>query len=187
MKEQNRLEIKQKLISTTFEYLADNGLENSSLRDLCKAIGISTGSLYYWFDGKDNVYINAVKYGINKVANALFQFTLDTMSDPRVFFNSYLDEIDKYKREFRLILQVAASPLYGPEMRTKAVDFKLVYENYIDKLSEMIGCTAGELTPVIYMLISILTDYVVWEDREVSEMQVEHLYNYLTKNLAKNN
>ena len=56
LNEQKRKDIKEKLVSTAFEYLVENGLENSSIRDLCKAIGISTGSMYYWFDGKGNSF-----------------------------------------------------------------------------------------------------------------------------------
>ena len=181
MNEQKRKDTKEKLVTTAFEYLVENGLENSSIRDLCKAIGISTGSMYYWFDGKESVYITAVKYGINKVSSALFQYALDTMQSPRRFFKGYLSEIDKYKKEFRLILQVAASPVYGHTVRTSAVDFKVIYDKYIEKLSDIIGCTSMELVPIIYNLISILTDYVIWEDKEASVMQVEFLYESLDR------
>lgn len=181
LNEQKRKDIKEKLVSTAFEYLVENGLENSSIRDLCKAIGISTGSMYYWFDGKESIYISAVKYGINKVSSSLFQYAFDTMHSPRKFFKGYLSEIDKYKKEFRLIIQVASSPLYGEVVRTSSLSFKAVYDKYIDKLSDIIGCTPIELAPVIYSLISILTDYVIWEDKEVSVMQVEFLYESLDR------
>ncbi len=181
MNEQKRKDIKEKLVTTAFEYLVENGLENSSIRDLCKAIGISTGSMYYWFDGKESIYTSAVKYGINKVSSGLFQYAFDTMHSPRRFFKGYLSEIDKYKKEFRLIIQVASSPVYGEIVRTSSLSFKAVYEKYIDKLSEIIGCTPTELAPVIYSLISILTDYVIWEDKEVSVMQVEFLYESLDR------
>lgn len=181
MNEQKRKDIKEKLVTTAFEYLVENGLENSSIRDLCKAIGISTGSMYYWFDGKESVYITAVKYGIHKVSSGLFQYALDTMHSPRKFFKGYLSEIDKYKNEFRLIIQVAASPVYGHVVRTNAIDFKVIYDKYIERLSEILGCTPTELAPIIYNLISILTDYVIWEDKEASVMQVEFLYESLDR------
>lgn len=181
MNEQKRKDIKEKLVSTAFEYLVENGLENSSIRDLCKAIGISTGSLYYWFDSKESIYIAAVKYGINMVSSELFKYAFDTIHSPRNFFKGYITEIDKYKKEFRLILQVASSPVYGETVRKSSFAFKDVYDKYIRELAEIIGCTAMDLAPVIYSLISILTDYVIWEDKEVSVMQVDFLYESLDR------
>ena len=100
-----------------------------------------------------------------------------------MFFDTFLEEIDKYKLELRLVFQVTTSPVYGPRMREKAKDFKEVYAEYIQRLSEILNCSPETLIPVIYMLISILVDYVVWEDYEVSKLQLESLYETLMTKL----
>ena len=176
MRKQVVKDVEKEFLEPSFKYLVKNGLENTSVRDLCKAMGVSSGSVYYWFEGKDDIYISTVKYGISKVADKLFKVAFERMQEPKLFFDTFLDEVEKYKMEFRLIFQVTTSPVYGTQMRKKAEDFKFVYEKYIDKLSEMIGLKSEDLTPIIYMLISVLVDYVVWEDYEVSKMQLEYLY-----------
>ncbi len=166
-------------LEPSFKYLVKNGLENTSVRDLCRDMEISTGSIYYWFDDKDDIYINVVKHGISKVAGALFDVAFEKLENPEVFFDTFLDEVDKYKLEFRLIFQMTTSPVYGDRIREKAEDFKQVYEKYICRISDILGCKQETVTPIIYMLISILVDYVVWDDREVSEMQLKDLYDTL--------
>lgn len=174
----------EKFLEPSFRYLVENGFENTSVRDLCRAMKISYGSIYYWFDNKDDIYISVVKYGISKVANQLFKFAFDNMAEPERFFADFLDEVDKYKHELRLIFQVTTSPVYGDRMRIKAEDFKVGYAEYTEKLAGIIGCSMEEMIPIIYLIISILVDYVVWEDLEVSKMQLEYLHNIVKTKIS---
>ena len=179
MRQQVVKDIEKEFLEPSFKYLVKNGLENTSVRDLCKDMKISYGSIYYWFEGKEEIYIRVAKYGIGKVADVLFKFAFDTMSDPDVFFSSFLDEVDKYKLEFRLIIQMTTSPVYGPPIRKKAEGFNAIYEKYIEELSTILHCSPEDLTPIIYNLISILVDYVVWEDINASRMQLNFLHDIL--------
>ena len=167
--------IEQEFLEPSFRYLVQHGLENTSVRDLCKAMGISSGSIYYWFEDKDDIYITTVKYGIKMVAGKLFESLFEKIDNLQEFFDTFLDEVDKYKLELRLIFQVTTSPIYGDRMRQTAEDFKEVYAKYIDRMENITSHSNELLTYGIYMLISILVDYVVWEDREVSEMQLKFL------------
>ena len=167
--------IEKEFMEPSFTYLVKNGLENTSVRDLCKEMNISYGSIYYWFEGKNDIYINVVKYGIRKVAGKLFKFAFDTIQTPEVFLAGFLDEVDKYILEFRLIYQMTSSPVYGPALREKSTVFKDTYEEYIARMTDMCGCSIDDMTPIIYLLISILSDYVVWEDRKSSEIQLKFL------------
>lgn len=180
MREQAVKDVKKEFLEPSFKYLVKNGLENTSVRDLCREMNISYGSIYYWFEGKDDIYISVVKYGIGKVAQKLFEMAFDKMHNPKLFFDSFLEEVDKYKMELRLVFQVTTSPVYGMRMREKAEDFKSIYEKYILRLANILGCTAEKLEPIIYMLISVLVDYVVWEDYEVSKMQLDFLYEIVS-------
>ncbi len=180
MEKQKEKNIKTEFLEPSFKYLVANGLENTSVRDLCQEMRISYGSLYYWFENKDDIYFSVVKYGISKVADELFKMAFKKMKNPKLFFDTFLEEVDKYKMELRLVFQFATSPVYGTRMREKAEDFKFVYEKYISTLSDILGCDKEDVAPIIYILISILVDYVVWEDYEVSKMQLNYLYNMMT-------
>lgn len=176
MREQHVKDIEKDFFEPSFNFLVENGFENTSIRDLCKAMNLSPGSVYYWFEDKDDIYINVVRYGTGKIADKLFEFAFEKMQNPKMFFETFLDEVDKYKKEFRLIFQVTASPHYGDQVRGKAEGFKFIYERYILRLAGILGCSHEEITPIIYTVISILSDYVLWEDYEVSKMQMDYLY-----------
>lgn len=171
MRQRHIKDIDNDFFAPCFNYLVENGFENTSIRDLCKELGLSPGSIYYLFEDKSDVFINVVRYGTGKVADRLFEFAFNTMETPAVFFESFIDEVDKYKKEFRLIFQFAASPTYGDHIRSKSEGFKFVYERYIIRLSEILGAPYEEIMPIIYTIISVLSDYVLWEDYDVSKLQ----------------
>ena len=75
MREQRIKDIEKEFFEPSFQYLVENGFKNTSVRDLCKAMDLSPGSVYYWFEDKDDIYINVVRYGTGKVADKLFEFS----------------------------------------------------------------------------------------------------------------
>ncbi len=186
MRQRHIKDINTDFFEPCFNCLVEHGFENTSIRDLCKELDLSPGSVYYYFEDKSDVFINVVRYGTGKVADKLFEFAFNTMETPAVFFENFIDEVDKYKKEFRLIFQFAASPTYGDHIRDKSEGFKFVYERYILRLSEILGAPYTEIMPIIYTIISVLSDYVLWEDYDVSKLQMDYLYQIIkTKFLDK--
>lgn len=180
MREQVVRDIKGEFLDTTFDYLVKHGLENTSIRDLCKDIGISSGSLYYWFAGKDDLYINAAKHGLARVAQKLFAHASSGLSNPERFFSSFINEVSKYKQELRLIYQVATSPVYGEMMRESADNLNGDYEDYIVMIADSIKCKPEDLAPIIFICLSIILDYVVWDDYKVTKMQLDYVCKLIT-------
>lgn len=180
MRDQVVKDFVKEFLEPSFRYLVKNGLENTSVRDLCKAMGISYGSLYYWFEGKDDIYISVVKYGIKKVTGRLFATAFEKMNDPKMFFATFLENVKEYGPELRLVFQFATSPEYGKVIRDEAEEFKATYEKYIAELAAIIGCSQEQMAPIVYMLISIVVDYAIWDDIEASQTQMNFLYNIMT-------
>lgn len=187
MPERKARRTKDEILNVTFDYLVEHGLENTSVRDLCKKLNISSSSLYYWFDGKEDLYISAAKMGIARVVEPLFAFVLGSMPDMNKLFSGFLGELDKYKHELRLIFQLTTSPVYGEHMREQTVAFNQIYSDYINKISDTNGFSPEHVAPIIYLLISIVSDYVVWEDAASTQMQLKYLCGLLMSDIKVHN
>ncbi len=172
---------KKAIIATTWDYLLKTGLGNASVGELCKETKLAQSSLYYWFENKDDIWIAAGKYGISKVVEALLDFTMAHTSDIRVYFDTLLNEVEKYKYELRLAIQITTSPIYGDRMRDKAHDFRLWYEKYAEKIIEIFGCTHLQAETFIYSIIAFVIDYTIWDDGEKTQMLLDNLYNRILK------
>ena len=172
---------KKAIIATTWDYLLKTGLGNASVGELCKETKLAQSSLYYWFENKDDIWIAAGKYGLSKVVDALLDFTLDHTNDIRKYFDTLLDEVEKYKYDLRLAIQITTSPVFGNRMRDKAKDFRLWYSNYAKKIIEIFGCTTLQAETFIYSIIAYVIDYALWDDRDKTQMLLDNLYGKILK------
>lgn len=167
---------KTDICKTTWNYLLKNGLSHSSIGELCRETKLAQSSLYHWFENKDEIWISAGKYGLSKVVDALFGFTFNHTDKIEEYFNSFLDEVDKYKEELRLAVQITTSPVYGARMRGKSRDFRVFYAKYAQKIMNEFGCSELQANIFIYTIISVVIDYVVWDDKDIAQMLLDNLY-----------
>ncbi len=176
---------KKMIIKTTWEYLLRKGLSNASIGDLCKEEDLSQSSLYYWFENKDEIWISAGKYGLSETVDAFLEYTMNHVDKIRVYFDTILDEAEKYKYELRLAIQITTSPVYGERMRDKSKSFRLLYNRYAEELIKIFGCSESQAETFIYSIIAYVIDYAIWNDREKTQMLLENLYDRVIKNVEK--
>lgn len=174
---------KKEIIEITWNYLLQRGLEHSSIGELCRETGLAQSSLYHYFENKDDIWISAGKYGLSKVVDALFLFTFNHTNDIAAFFAEFLNEVEKYKYELRLGVQITTSPVFGDRMREKANDFRLLYERYGEKLMEIFGCKHLQAEVFIYSIIAYVIDYAIWDDREKTQMLLDNLHKRIVREL----
>ena len=167
---------KNEIIVATWQYLMEKGLGKASVGDLCRETNLAQSSLYYWFENKEDIWISAGKYGLSKVVGALLGYTLEHITDVKTYFETLLDEVEKYKYELRLAVQITTSPVFGDYMRSKSNEFKPWYEKYAESLIEIFGCTTEQVEVFIYTIISLVVDYAIWDDREKTQMLLDNLY-----------
>lgn len=172
---------KKEIAKTAWEYMLKIGLSNASIGGLCRETEYGESTLYHYYKNKDDIWITAGRYGISKVVDALFNFTIAHTEDVRKYFDTLLDEVEKYKLELRLAIQITTSPIYGERMRNKAKDFRLLYEKYAEKIISIFGCTHLQAEVFIYSIIACVIDYVIWDDKDKTQMLLENLYDRILK------
>ena len=176
---------KKEIAKSAWEYMLKTGLSNASIGGLCRETEYGESTLYHYYKNKDDIWITAGKYGMSKVVDLLFDFTIAHTENIRKYFDTFLDEVEKYKIELRLAVQITTSPIYGERMRNKARDFRLWYEKYAEKIIEVFGCTPLQAETFIYSIISYVIDYVIWDDRDKTQMLLDNLYNRILRIIDK--
>lgn len=170
---------KSELSARIFPYLVERGLENITIREVCRGTGIVQGTLYYWFKDKTGIVCEAVQYGLKTVTDEIFEYVFASLNDLKGFFANCLDEISKYKKELRFIYQLAASPVYGEKIRKTGKDFNFIYDKYTHRLSLLFDCDEQTLKPLVYLFISAVLDYVIWDEKEKSQLELNFIYSAL--------
>ena len=170
---------KSEFSARIFPYLVERGLENITIREVCRGTGIVQGTLYYWFKDKTGIVCEAAQYGLKTVTDEIFEYVFASLNDLKGFFANCLDEISKYKKELRFIYQLAASPVYGEKIRKTGKDFNFIYDKYTHRLSLLLDCDEQTLKPLVYLFISAVLDYVIWDEKEKSQLELNFIYSAL--------
>ena len=55
----------------------------------------------------------------------------------------------------------------------------LIYDKYTHRLSQLLDCNEQLLKPLVYLFISAVLDYVIWDEKEKSQMQLDFIYSAL--------
>lgn len=169
----------KKILDKIFTFLVESGLENISVRELCKGTGIAQGSLYYWFEDKTEIICEATEYGLKKVTDEIFDYVFESISDLPKFFEECMKQISCYKKELRFIYQMAASPGYGQKIRKDGKYFKYMYERYADKVASILECDNDKVKPIVYLFVSAVCDYAIWEDENNAKTEIDFIYSIL--------
>ena len=69
-------------------------------------------------------------------------------------------------------------------MRDLAMKHKGMYEKGAEKLAELLNCNKEDIQPAIHMFISVIHDYVVWDDFEILQNQLEYIYTFVARQLG---
>lgn len=169
------------ILEKVFSFLVQQGLENASIREICKGTGIVQGSLYYWFDDKTSIICEATEYGLHKVTDAIFEYVFLSIDTLPNFFTNCLDHINQYKTELRFIYQMVASPKYGEKIRKDGKYFKSMYDKYAVQLASHLHYDLKKVKPIVYLLVSAILDYAVWDDKENAQTEIDFIYSILPK------
>lgn len=170
---------KEDLYGILFPFVVENGLENVSIREMCRGTGVPRATLYYWFEDKTSIIIKTTEYGLKSVMDEIFEYAFSNFSDLRRFFSECLSEIDKHKKELRFAYQLATSPSYGDKMRREGLDFDYKYWGYAKRLAAVMGCEPEKIKPLVSLFVSAVTGYIVRGDREGTQAQLDVLYEIL--------
>lgn len=171
-------------LKKTFEYLSDHDVCTVNISDIAKNTEIFEALMWSWFKSDFDVIAGAYEYGYLFVTGALFEFARERMENLKGFFDDVVSEILKYKKELRLLSYAAASVEYGAYMRAVALKHKGMYDIGAEKLAELLSCSKEDIQPAIHMFISVIHDYVVWDDFEILQNQLEYIYTFVARQLG---
>lgn len=170
---------KNEIMEKCFKCLVDNGLEKTTTRIISNYTGLTSSSLYYWFDDKDRLILESTRYGLDQIIEEMFTVVYTYLCDLSSIFDKVIECAKTHRRELRFIYQVATSPIYGEELRELAVTVPEAIDSFSIVLAERLNCEQEKLRRVVHLTISVILNDIVWEKSCESQIQYEVLYQML--------
>lgn len=104
-------EQQQAILRAALDEFATHGFATASLNRIIDAAGISKGSMYYYFDGKDELYAHVARVELGRLFETAGPFPVPTARDPDAFWSTLEDYY------LRIMGAFAASPQLGALVR----------------------------------------------------------------------
>lgn len=110
----------QVILSAALEEFATHGFHNASLNRIIKAAGVSKGSLYYYFDSKEDLYAHVARVELERLIAQVEPFDLRSATHPDAFWSALenyylqlmtaLDNAPKLAAQIRGWIAASATP-----------------------------------------------------------------------------
>ena len=97
-------EQQQAILRVSLDEFATHGFNAASLNRIIDAAGISKGSMYYYFDGKEELYAHVARGELGRLFESAGPFPVPSTRDPDAFWST----LEDYYR--RIMVAFAASP-----------------------------------------------------------------------------
>ncbi len=164
------------MLKSIFYCMVENGIENTTMRLISEATGLSASSLYYRFKDKEEMVLLATSYGFKSVSNELFWLAIEKINNFDELCKTFIDNLDGKKQQLKFIYQVSLSPVYGNNFKKMIRSNKRIIEKYNATLSEILKCCPEELIYYVELFISVIREYVIWEDKKDLKTKLNFIY-----------
>lgn len=173
MQEKGIPERRTAFLETCFDTFCENGLENTSLKMLADACGVTNGSLLYYFESKDNLVIEATAHCMAKVEDDFMAQAPTSFADIERFLREmpYLTA-KLHGAKYRFMYQVYASPKYREYGKEFFKGVNIRYHNYAELLSGKLGMPADFIQGMTYLFVRACVHYALFEDEEYLQLQL---------------
>lgn len=160
-------------LETCFAVLCENGLENTSLKMLADACGVTNGNLLYYFGSKDNLVIEATAYGMAKVEDDFMEQAPTSFADIERFLREMPALTAKlHGAKYRFMYQVYASPKYREHGKAFFNGVNVRYRKYAEQLSGKLGLPADLIQGMTYLFVRACVHFALFEDEDYLQLQL---------------
>lgn len=173
---------REQVLERCFECLSKNGIEKTSIRDLSKATGMTTSSLYYWFKDKDEIVLDATEYGIRVIVDRLFEAVIENLDSVENMCMELYKLVKNYQLSMKTIFQVVASPKYGQKVAEMSEHTTILYDTCAKRLAGHLKTSYEKVRIIVDLFISSIIDCVLWGEWDKLSREMEFLLSILLEN-----
>lgn len=170
--EKKKVEIMEKCYDCYAEY----GFGNIGIKDLGRACGIASGSLYTYFDDLDDLVVQATEHCMSKVEDDFMAHAPKDVHD----LSRFIDEIPywtakNHGKKYRLMYQIYTNPKYIEHGKKFFEGVNQRYTEYAKLLEPKIGMDHTTIVSLIFIFVRACVHYALFEDEYYLKTQMSVL------------
>lgn len=170
--EAKRVDIMEKC----FDCYAEHGFTGVGIKTLANACGLSSGSLYFYFDNLDDLIIQSTEHCMSRVEDDFMARAPKNASELERFINEVpYWTAEKHGKKYRLMYQIYTHPKYREHGQKFFAGVNQRYLRYAELLEAQLGIPRNMLTGLIFILVRTCVHYALFEDEFYLKAQTDVL------------
>ena len=179
----NNTNMKENILLSATELITKNGIKNTSLSDIAKAVNISKGTLYYHYSSKDALISEIANIHLNAITDSILQCIqgMDPNNPKEQMVNLIMEKISDIEDRGRIHMYVVCEAITGNDTLKKQI--KLKYIEWRSTLkSEIIKISSKDAEALSFLLVSIVDGLVVQGLLKTENLPFENIADFLVTN-----
>ncbi len=183
----NITERKKEIIGTCLETFMRDGLLNTSMRDLGKALDLDPTALYNHFENKDEVVIACAEEATIRIENELFVTAYKYIENPPKLAEKMNEMSVTLRPLLQFFINVCTSQKYCDKLKDVRYRQGDRYRFYIDKIAKKLGCDYDDVAPLFYTVANTMISYMIYSPDNFSAPQLKMVRDALVGFLKNRN
>lgn len=173
MSEEKKIKKRRELLGLCLDCLIEKGLTAVTTKELCSAVQLQNGGIYYYFTSKDEIVLACAEEAINRIEQAALDVVFEDLNDIRHMMEHLGSMADKMSPTMRFLVSVCVSREYGEKVKFALSRLASRYPYYTEKIAAVLDCTPAEVEPFVHLSILALNNYMIFAERALFTPQIE--------------
>ncbi len=172
--------MKENILLAATDLITKNGIKNTSLADIAKAVDISKGTLYYHYSSKDDLISDIANMHLDIITNAVLNCVqgIDSETSKDNMINLILEKISTIEDRGRIHMYVLCEAIMGNEHLRNQIKVKYIeWRNTLK--SEIVKTGTKDAEALSFLLVSIVDGLVVQGLLKNEKIPFESIANFL--------
>lgn len=142
---------------------------------------MQSAGLYYYFSSKDEVVIQCAEEAAIRIENTLIAPIVKDMADPDNMMKKLRARADQMAPTMRFLATVCGSKRYQDKIKPVIEGMTKRYAYYTEKIASQLNCDKEEIEPYVYMTITAVINYMVFDEVSFVMPQIQMVKDELNK------
>ncbi len=176
---------KKEIIEVCLKTFIRDGLLNTSMRDLGKALDLDPTALYRHFKSKDEVVIACAEAATIRIEDELFGAALEDIENPSKLAKAMDEKAVTMRPLMQFFINVCTSQKYADKLKEVRYRQGDRYRYHISKIAEKLGCGYDDAASAVYIVANTMFSYIIFDPDNFSAPQLRIVRDQLKGFLAK--
>lgn len=183
-KRKARANNREKIIETAIKLIGEKGVEGTSLADIARNVGISKGTLYYYYSSKNDLIFDITKEHVDKISSNIFSLIEEKKLETtwQEMLRLLIENLLKSETRTRLHLYLIQEVLSGNEdLKKRFIETYSQWFSMIQEAYQLLTDKNKDLSVYARVLVAIMDGLIIQGSIGAGGIPLDEIIEIMTR------